>query len=395
MRSAVQPLQRCVGDVDRFADEVWGRRAWVHGPTADGFEDLLSLDGVDELLTQHSLRSPAFRLVRDGRTVPLSDCTRTARIGGTSVSGVADPARVLAAVEDGATLVLQGLHRYWPPLVGFCRELELELGHPCQVNAYVTPPGAQGLRPHTDSHDVFVLQAFGSKSWQVWPAPAADAGDTGDTEADGVEDVELRAGMALYLPTGTRHAARAQHVVSGHLTVGIHPTRWRDLIESAVARVLREPAWDAPLPVRYHRQPESVADELRRQLKQVGAQLMAADPVEPVGERVERFLTTRPPVLRGGLLDRLRLSTLDDTTRVRRRAGSVCELRAGDAGVLRVLLGDRELRVPDRLEPAMREIAAARGTVTVGDLAGGLDETSRLVLVRRLVREGLLEVVDA
>ncbi len=382
-------LRRCVGDVDHFADEVWGKRVLVHGPTVDGFEDLLSLDGVDELLTEHSLRSPAFRLVREGRTLPLSDYTRTARIGGTPVTGVADPARILAAVEDGATLVLQGLHRYWPPLAGFFRELELSLGHPCQVNAYVTPPGAQGLRPHSDQHDVFVLQAFGTKSWQVWPAPGegAEAGR-------GDEDVELEPGMALYLPTGTRHAARAQREVSGHLTVGVHPTRWRDLLETAVTRVLEDPAWEAPLPVRYHQQQASVVNELGRHLKQMGAQLMATDPTGPVEERADRFLTARPPMLRGGLSDRLRLSTMDDSARVRTRPGSVCEIRAGGAGVLRVLLGDRELRVPDWLEPVIRRIAASDG-FTVRDLAGQLDPTSRLVLVRRLVREGLLEVVDA
>nr|WP_197319536.1 cupin domain-containing protein [Saccharomonospora sp. NB11] len=374
-------LERCVGDVERFADEVWGRRSLVHGPT-DGFEDLLSLDDVDALLTQHALRTPAFRLVRDGRTLPSSEYTRTTRIGGVSVTGVADPARVLAAVEDGATVVLQALHRYWPPLVDFCRELELALGHPCQVNAYITPPGAQGLRPHGDAHDVFVLQAFGVKSWQVWRSS--------DREAD---EIELRPGMALYLPTGTRHAARAQHVVSGHLTVGIHPTRWRDLIEATVTRVLDDPAWNASLPVGHHRQRDSVADELGRHLKQVGAQLMGADPVEAVERRVEHFLTTRPSVLRGGLSDRLRVSALGDDDRLRRRPGAVCELRPGE-DVLRLLLGDRELRVPDRLEPVIREIVA-RDTFTVRDLADLLDRDSRLVLVRRLVREGLLEVVDA
>lgn len=384
--TVAEALERCVGDVDRFAHEVWGRRFRVHESPGGGFDDLLSLDDVDELLTRHSLRAPAFRLVRDGRTLPLSECTRTTRIGGTAVTGVADPARILAAIEDGATLVLQGLHRYWPPLVDFCRELELELGHPCQVNAYVTPPGAQGLRPHVDTHDVFVLQAFGTKSWQVWR--------TSEAGTDDVENVELRPGTALYLPTGTRHAARAQHAVSGHLTVGIHPTRWRDLIEAVVARLLDDPVWEAPLPVRYHRSRDTVADELGRHLKQVGAQLMTADPAEPVERRVERFLTSRAPMLRGGLSDRLRVSAPEDSDRLRRRPGAVCELRAGEGGVLRLLLGDRELRVPDRLEPVIREILA-RETFVVRDLADRLDRDSRLVLVRRLVREGLLEVVDA
>ena len=56
---------------------------------------------------------------------------------------------------------------------------------------------------------------------------------------------------------------------------------------------------------------------------------------------------------------------------------------------LRVLLGDRYLDVPARLRPALEKIRS-RNDVSPADLP--LDEQSRLVLCRRLVREGLLEV---
>jgi lysine-specific demethylase/histidyl-hydroxylase NO66 len=77
---------------------------------------------------------------------------------------------------------------------------------------------------------------------------------------------------------------------------------------------------------------------------------------------------------------------------VRRRPGAVCRLRQrGDR--LEVLLGDRVLHMPVRLAPVMRVILAS-DRLAVGDLAGQLDPPSRLVLVRRLVREGLLESVS-
>jgi hypothetical protein len=56
---------------------------------------------------------------------------------------------------------------------------------------------------------------------------------------------------------------------------------------------------------------------------------------------------------------------------------------------LRVLLGDRYLDVPARLRPALEKIRS-REHLVPADLP--LDEQSRLVLCRRLVREGLLEV---
>jgi hypothetical protein len=95
------------------------------------------------------------------RTIAESEYTRSGTTGSRPVSGMVDPARVFELFRQGATIVLQGLHRYWEPVTELLRGLELELGHRCQVNAYVTPPGAQGLALHEDPHDVFVLQAFG------------------------------------------------------------------------------------------------------------------------------------------------------------------------------------------------------------------------------------------
>jgi bifunctional lysine-specific demethylase and histidyl-hydroxylase NO66 len=74
---------------------------------------------------------------------------------------------------------------------------------------------------------------------------------------------------------------------------------------------------------------------------------------------------------------------------VRRRAGSVCRLyRDGGRPVLQ--LGDRRLTFPGWVGPAL-DALLQRESFAVADLAAVLDPESRLVLVRRLVREGLLE----
>jgi hypothetical protein len=57
-----------------------------------------------------------------------------------------------------------------------------------------------------------------------------------------------------------------------------------------------------------------------------------------------------------------------------------------------VLLGDRELVMPGHLETAL-SVVRDRDVLTPADLDLDLDPQSRLVLCRRLVREGLLEVV--
>ena len=74
---------------------------------------------------------------------------------------------MLRLFADGSTVVLQGLHRLWPPLIEFADQLAADLGHPTQVNAYVTPPSSRGFDAHYDVHDVFVLQVAGQKHWTI------------------------------------------------------------------------------------------------------------------------------------------------------------------------------------------------------------------------------------
>ena len=333
---------------------------------------------ADHLLTASAIRTPSIRLAKDGAVLHESSYTRSASLAGKPLTGLVDPRKALALFGDGATVVFQGLHRYWPPLTRLVAELEVELGHPCQANAYLTPPGSQGFAVHSDTHDVFVFQTAGVKQWEV------------HTD-EGVQDLTLEPGVCLYLPTGTPHAARAQEAVSLHVTLGINQLTWRGLLRRTVASVLdQEP--DAHLPAGYLDDPAVLTGDLADRLTALADRIRGLDPGAAVESEVRRFLTGRGPRLAGGLLDTTRLTDLDDTTQLRRRPGHPCVLLPrGDR--LEVLLGDRVVEVPAWLGPALTEIRR-RSELRPADLADHLDPRSRLVLCRRLVREGLLETVE-
>jgi bifunctional lysine-specific demethylase and histidyl-hydroxylase NO66 len=375
-------LARCIGDADPFLRGTWGRRPSIHeGEDRLGFADLLTLDDVDRILSTTSLRTPAFRLVLAGEQIPETAYTRSGTTGSRPVAGMADPARVFELFRDGATIVFQGLHRYHEPVTRFCRELEVELGHPCQVNAYVTPAGAQGLELHDDPHDVFVLQAFGRKSWEIHTAP-------GEDEREPLR-AEIGPGDCIYMPTRTPHAASTQRSLSGHLTVGVHVVAWRELVRAALERIAADASLDEPVPPGWPADLEGLERSLRERLEAAGDALEAVDARDIVDARLDRFLSTRPPLIRGALVDQGALDGIADGSRLARRGGSICVLRIrGDRLV--ALLGDRRLEMPAWLEPAMRRVAATPSFV-VGDLADVLpDPGARAVLARRLVREGLL-----
>ncbi len=374
-------LDRLSGDAQVFREKTWASRVHLHRSDPADFVDLLSLADVDHLLTSVALRAPVLRLAQDGQVIASAHFTRTASMSGAPLTGLVDGRKVLDLFDAGATVVLQGLHRYWPPLTRLVRELELELGHPCQANAYLTPPGAQGFARHSDSHDVFVFQTHGRKLWEVLDTVGGD---------DEVREVLLEPGVSMYLPTGTPHSARSQNDVSLHVTLGINQLTRRDVLRRITAQLLADEEFDAPLPAGTLDHPDELVAALRSGVADLASRLAAVDVEAQARTHVSDFLTGRASTLAGGLTDRVRLGELGDGTTLERRETAACVLREED-GRLVVLLGDRALRMPLRLRPPL-ELIRDRPLFRVDELSPWLDQGSRLVVVSRLVREGLLRI---
>jgi hypothetical protein len=155
---------------------------------------------------------------------------------------------------------------------------------------------------------------------------------------------------------------------------------------------MADPALAEPIPAGWTSDPETFARELTARLAQAGEALSNVDAREIVDARLERFLSTRLPLLRGGLADQVLLEDVTDDTRFERREGSILVLRTRDDTLI-ALLGDRRLEMPAWLEPAMRRISDTP-SFGLGELSNVVpDRDSRAVLARRLVREGLLRPV--
>jgi len=293
--------------------------------------------------------------------------------------------------------VVQSLQRWWPPVARFCRGLELELGHPVQANAYLTPGGARGLAPHHDTHDVFVLQVAGTKHWTI-AEPVVDTplprhrSDHGQAAAQpALFDAAMTPGDCLYLPRGFVHSAQAQQGVSLHITVGVLATTVHDALRRLVERAADEPAFRRALPPGFAADPEVALGAVKSAVGDLLAWLEKVDPEEVAGELRDRFWSRRTPLLQGHLLDLAELDALDDATVVRHRAGAPCALAGPEGGRLALTLGDRRLDLPAAVGPAVRRLLDGRAQ-PVSALADLLDGPSRVVLARRLVREGLLEI---
>jgi quercetin dioxygenase-like cupin family protein len=338
------------------------------------------LRDLDRVVTSLGLRTPNFRMVRDG--TPLSPASYSREERKRHGGDLIDPSAVLEHFNAGATIVLEGLHRYWAPLTRFSRSLELELGHRIQVNAYITPPGSQGFAVHRDDHDVFVLQLEGSKKWTVY--------DEADEDLALIED-EIQEGDALYIPRGFPHAAKTATATSAHLTVGILTHEAIDVVRELMKLLEEEPGFAERLPLRPADDPQRVDEIVRDTVDRFQAWIERSDTAELSWRLRRRWLATHQELSAGGLEQLVRLEELTAASTVRRREGAACFVNP-DGDHLRVLLSDRELEMPLHLADAMQFVAGGT-SFTVRELEPWLDDAGALVLVKRLVREGLLEVV--
>lgn len=390
-------LSRCAGDAEDFLTHHFGidpHRA----RHPDGFDDLLSLDDVDEVLTGRGPRRPDVRLVRDGEVLDPSNWTRTARTGGVTVDDLVHAGKALDLFADGATVVLQALHRWWPPITEFCRDLELRLGHGVQANAYLTPPGAAGLTPHHDTHDVFVLQVHGDKEWvlreAVVDSPITSQRSDHDVAAEQpiLSEEHLRPGDCLYLPRGIVHSARTQDGASLHITIGIRATTAHDLLRRLADAAADDPRFRRTLPVGFGTDDKIAGDAIGEVAAEFATWLGELDPAPLATDAVDRFVRNRSPLLGGHLRGLLELDQIGSDTTLVLRPGTSWRVSVTDDRLL-VTAGDRRIDLPAAAETAVR-LLLDRDAHRVDELVGLLDADSCVVLARRLVREGLLVTVE-
>jgi lysine-specific demethylase/histidyl-hydroxylase NO66 len=316
---------------------------------------------------------------------------------------------VLRLFADGSTVVLQGLHRLWPPLIEFAGQLAADLGHPTQVNAYVTPPSSRGFSPHYDVHDVFVLQVAGEKHWTIHEPVLADplrthpwtdrsAEVAAAAERAPVIDTVLRPGDALYLPRGYIHSAVALGEISAHLTVGVHPvTRW-GAVES-VLDVVRTLAADDPelrgsLPLGVDlADPSAGAEDVAAALAGLHRWLDRVDPSEVADRLRTRTWGQVRPAPVAPLAQSAAASALTGDTVLRLRPLLRVQLREPAGDRVTLVAGRRSLELPADTRPALAALLSA-GELKVADLPG-LDAAAQLTLARRLVTEAVAVVPDA
>jgi hypothetical protein len=379
-------------DVFTFKRDYWESKPLVSCRN-DGarFADLLSLAAVDDILYHSSLRSDDVRVARNGASLPLRDVLK---VDANDSEGGLEA--LYQEYRKGSSIVLLYLHERWPRLKMLCQSLSSELSSRVQANMYLTPREAQALKTHYDTHDVLVLQIHGKKRWRLFDRAVQlplyhqkYTGDEGISFGSPMMEVTLSPGDLMYVPRGYPHDAASTDGASLHLTIGVLSITWASVILRAVQSVIdRNPVFRHSLPPGFASDQDLHAESVTRLAELMTDVLRGVDPALAIGEARDGALRSRPPSLAGHLLDLEVVPYLGLDSRLRCRKDTGVFMTRTDESIC-VFFHSKYVEFPKYVEDDMQFIIAAKEFAPC-ELPGNLDPKSRLVLVSRLLVEGLL-----
>ena len=176
MTSALGPwavFDHLVAPCDRatFLAERWERHPHaVHRGNPTYFAGLVTRADVDAIgATLRTVPTTGDQRVHEARLVAHRDGQPVYESVAAGVDGSPDRYQLYHGYTTGATVVLGPLGGRWPPITALCAGIEAALQHPVFAHLYLSPPGGQGFGPHHDTHDVFVAQVEGAKTWRIGP----------------------------------------------------------------------------------------------------------------------------------------------------------------------------------------------------------------------------------
>jgi len=390
-----------------FFNHYWQKAALVmKRDEADRYRSLIEATDAAAILSMASELPPA--------EVEVIGEIRTSETSGESKNALAD------LFTKGATIRVRAIERFCEPLGNLCRELEGELAFPVRANLYCTPGNSRGFNLHFDTHEVFVLQLFGKKQWQIFeptlrlplefvpPLPfendrealkrfrggrESGQSDIKETEQGPlVLEALLEPGDCLYLPRGFVHQAVAHDEPSVHLTIGIHVLTWLDLLSVALGQAAyRNEDLRRALPMGLFKEGAN-SGEFEKEFNALG-QLFVRDSVfaDVVREIAESFAQSRkagsPAGNHGsvGEVDRF-----DRETRVEGN-GQLRFYLAADGTMAGLACDQKEFWLPVGFAHALRFIAEQKVFKPL-ELPGSMTDNGKLSFVRHLVKDGFLRV---
>ncbi|NWU17758.1 RIOX2 oxygenase, partial [Cephalopterus ornatus] len=153
--------------------------------------------------------------------------------------------------QKKATIQFHQPQRFKEELWKIQEKLECYFGSLVGSNVYITPQGSQGLPPHYDDVEVFILQLEGEKHWRLYKPTVHLAREYNVESEDRIgnptHEFILKPGDLLYFPRGTIHQADTPLGTSHstHVTISTYQNNsWGDFLLDALPGLVFDTAKD-------------------------------------------------------------------------------------------------------------------------------------------------------
>ncbi len=393
-RDLIAPLS-----FDDFLANYWERTFLHLQGEPERFADYFSSRDIDSWLTSTRSGLPdSIMITAPEGAEARSDKCRPGDIGADAVH---------MAFARGSSLVLNHMED-WPSLHRLVKALGRDFHADIGVNAYFTPKGARTLPIHTDEHDVLILHLEGEKVWrlhefsllQVRLAQKKNLRFSqewyGRTSTPLLAEIVIRPGDLLYIPRGMPHFAVAQDSTCLHLTVSVSPLYWMDFLKIAAEQAaIYSQELRRALPPGFVDSQE-LCDRMRRAFPDIMRAFQEFTSFDEVLAAIKRNRVTFQGAPADGQF--ALFSSTDDLvaeSEVERRRDVLCvvdEVFDNERNKkIAIWFANQYVAGPPHLRRTL-EFIRDHAKFRVSEMPG-LDENGQMILVRRLIREGLLRRV--
>lgn len=386
--------------VDQWLADYWEKDClWITREDPDYFRYLIDWQDLEEILLLH--RSDPRDILQ---LVPPPDSGVKREHRKLSTIGAGE---VYKSLQQGHTIVFNFMQSLRPRLAELARRIKEQVDCTVNMNLYLTPKGEQGFPVHIDRHDVFILQVTGEKEWYVYeastelpmefdrvsPSLRTGGGALDENELKLKHRKVLKAGDLLFMPRGFPHKAVATPTAASmHITVSLHQYYGMELAKTAIELLATENAAlrRALLPgFRTGKGLGAVGDGLKDALAGADWTALLERSAEIYAQKLVREEAFPAD---GHIAQVLEMPELTTETVVERRRAVICRVHE-QGGKALIEFGDSQMVGPLGLRPAYEMIRDRREPFAIGELPGAMSDSSRVVLARRLVKDGLLRVL--
>lgn len=379
---------------DKFISEIWEKKPHlIKRDDRNYYSSLFTGADLDSVFEYSQLKPPDIKVMMEGKGVSSDEYLQS--------DGRLDINQLRRLYAEGHTIIINGLHRFWEPVAEFVQGLQRYLSYEVKLNAYLTPSSSRGFNLHYDTHEVFIVQIAGTKTWRIYceaePCPLLGTTPEQIISRDELPSpciVELSAGNVMYIPRGWLHEAETVDQSSLHLTVGIFPPQWHDFLGKAlIALTMKHERLRRALPVGYLDDcdvMQTLSNELRELARLLEREGAAA---EAFGMLQDDFIRIGRAVPDGQFIAALdRLHSINLHTQLVKRPHLYCRVIPRDRSVA-IQFSRTVVQGPADYRDAMDFIAQSHAPFSVSDLPIP-DKERKISLAQRLVRDGLLNFAN-